>query len=333
MTTVVPHRAAPDPGSTPLSTRSTRMGLPVPGQRFRLAAAMVVVLLLWSSAFIGIRVLGGSLSAPTLALGRLTAATVALALLAAWRRPPLPRGRGLVLVAVYGLTWFAGYNVVLNLAEQHLDAGTAAMLVNLAPLIVAVLAGLFLAEGFPPRLVLGITVAFGGIVLITFGGGGARADRLGVALGIASALLYASGILAQKVALRTVDPVTATWVAAAVGTAVLLPAAPGAVTELAAATPSTLAAVAYLGVFPTAVAFTLWAYVLRHSTAGATASATLSVPAITVGMSWLVLGEVPTLAALVGGALALLGVGISRTRSRAARLRVVATDQGSAATP
>lgn len=328
MTTVVPPRAAPDPASTTLSTRAARVGLPFPGQRFRLDAAMVVVLLLWSSAFIGIRVLGGSLSAPTLALGRLAAATVALVLLAAWRRPPLPRGRGLVLVVVYGLTWFAGYNVALNLAEQHVDAGTAAMLVNLAPLIVAVLAGLFLAEGFPSRLVLGITIAFGGIVLITFGGGEARADRIGVALGILSALLYASGILAQKVALRTVDPVTATWVAAAVGTVALLPAAPGAVTELAAAPPSTLATVAYLGVFPTAVAFTLWAYVLRHSTAGATASATLSVPAITVGMSWLLLGEVPTLAALVGGALALLGVAISRTRSRAARLRVVAESGG-----
>lgn len=227
-------------------------------------------------------------------------------------------------MVVYGLTWFAAYNVVLNLAEQHLDAGTAAMLVNLAPLIVAVLAGLFLSEGFPPRLVLGIAIAFGGIVLITFGGEGARADRLGVALGILSALLYASGILAQKVALRTVDPVTATWVAAAVGTAALLPAAPQAVAELSAATPTTLAAVAYLGVFPTAVAFTLWAYVLERSTAGATASATLAVPAITVGMSWLLLGEVPTPLVLVGGVLALLGVGISRTRGRAARARAAA---------
>lgn len=311
MTTVVPTQ--PSPAAAPHPPRR------VPPTSVKLAAAMVVVLLLWSSAFIGIRVLGHSLSPTTLALGRLGAASVALTLLAAWRRPPLPRGRGLALVALYGLTWFAGYNVVLNLAEQYLDAGTAAMLVNLAPLLVAVLAGVLLSEGFPSRLLLGIAIAFAGIVLLTVGGGSARADRLGVILGVLSAVLYASGILAQKVALRSVDPVAATWVAAVIGTAVLLPATPQAVAELSTASAGTVWAVVYLGVFPTAVAFTLWAYVLERSTAGATASATLAVPAITVGMSWLFLGEVPTALALVGGLLALLGVGVSRTRGRARR--------------
>lgn len=70
--------------------------------------------------------------------------------------------------------------MLLNWAEQHLDAGTAALLVNFAPIIVAVFAGLFLSEGFPRARVIGILIAFSGIVLIALGGsGGVTNDRLG----------------------------------------------------------------------------------------------------------------------------------------------------------
>ena len=57
---------------------------------------------------------------------------------------PRPRGKALKLIIAYGVAWFAGYTVVLNQAEHHLDAGTAAMLVNVAPILVAVSAGLLL---------------------------------------------------------------------------------------------------------------------------------------------------------------------------------------------
>ena len=80
------------------------------------------------------------------------------------------------------------------------------------------------------------------------------------------------------------------------------------VTEVAIAPiPATLAMV-YLGVFPSAIAFVSWAYVLQRSTAGATASATLAVPAIVVLMSWLMLGELPTMLGMIGGVVCLAGV-------------------------
>ena len=233
-------------------------------------------------------------------------------------RPPLPRGRGLVLVAIYGVLWFAGYTVVLNLAERHLDAGTAAMLVNIAPLLVALAAGVFLKEGFPRSLMVGMVIAFAGVVLIATGGIGAHSDPLGIALGILAAVLYASGVLVQKVALRHTDALSATWVGCAVGAAVLLPFLPQTVVEVAAAPAPAVLAMVYLGVFPSAVAFILWAHVLQRGSAGATASATLAVPAIVVVLSWLLLGELPTVLGLVGGALCLAGVAWSRRRPRLA---------------
>lgn len=285
---------------------------------WRVVAAIVATLLLWASAFVGIRALGDSFSPGPMALLRLAVGSLALSVfvLAQGRAPTLPTGRGRLLVACYGVLWFAGYTVVLNAAERHLDAGTAAMLVNVGPILVAVAAGRFLGEGYPRPLLAGIVVSFTGVTIIAVGGPG-HGDRLGIVLGLVTAFLYAAGILTQKVALRTTTSLTATWLGCVTGTVVLLPFVPQALGELTRAPASAVAAVVYLGVFPTAVGFTLWAYALTRVNAGVMASTTLSVPGIVVLMSWALLGELPTVAGLVGGALCLLGVAVSRRRPRA----------------
>lgn len=282
---------------------------------WRVLVATAVVLLLWASAFIAIRGIGDAFSPGALALGRQFVGALVLVAVAIVRRPPLPRGRGLWLVVAYGVLWFAGYTLALNLAERHLDAGTTAMLVNVAPLLVALVAGVVLREGFPRPLVVGIGVAFVGVVLITAGGIGPHSDPIGIALGLLAAVLYASGVLVQKVALRSTDALGATWLGCVVGAVALLPFTPQLLGELAVAPVQATAAMVYLGVFPTAIAFILWAYVLQRSTAGAAASATLAVPAIVVLMSWLLLGELPTILGMVGGVLCLAGVAWSRRRA------------------
>jgi drug/metabolite transporter (DMT)-like permease len=286
-------------------------------------AAVVVTLVVWASAFVAIRALGDSFSPGPMALLRLGVGSLALTVvvLVRGRRPARPTRRGMLLVAAYGLLWFAGYTVVLNTAERHLDAGTAAMLVNVGPLLVAAAAGRFLGEGYPRPLLIGIAVSFTGVTIIAVGGAGAHGDLLGILLGLVTAVLYAAGILAQKVTLRTTDALTATWLGCVVGTVALLPFAPAAVDELADASAAAVGAVVYLGVFPTAIGFALWAYALTRSNAGTLASTTLSVPGIVVAMSWALLGELPSAAGLVGGALCLLGVAVARRRPGSGRVR------------
>lgn len=279
--------------------------------------AAAVTVLLWASAFVVIRFVGESLSPGPMTVARLGVGSVVLVIIALRYRRPLPRGKALLLVIGYGLVWFAGYTVLLNWAEQHLDAGTAALLVNFAPILVAVFAGLFMGEGFPRQLVIGILVAFSGVLLIALGGsGGSHNDKLGIILGLITAVLYAIGVLMQKVALRTVDAVTATWVGCLAGLLATLPFAPQAVSELSEASAGAIAGVIFLGVGPTAIAFLTWAYALSRTDAGKMAATTLAVPAIAIVLSWIFLGEVPTLLGLIGGAMALAGVAISRRRGR-----------------
>ena len=68
----------------------------------------------------------------------------------------------------------------------------------------------------------------------------------------------------------------------------------------------------YLGVFPTAVGFMTWAYALSRTTAGRMGATTYLVPPLAILLGWALLCETPEPLALVGGALCLAGVVLTR---------------------
>lgn len=282
----------------------------------RALAAVVVTVLAWASAFVAIRAVGQSFDAGPLALGRLVVGALALGVgLLLSRRWVAPTRREWALIALCGVAWFGVYNVALNAAEQRLDAGTTAMLVNVGPILIALFAGLLLREGFPRWLLVGAGIAFGGAVLV----GAATADTeaadvLGVVLCLVAAVTYAIGVLAQKPVLRRLPAVQVTWLACTIGAVVCLPFTPGLLTDLADAPAGATAGLVYLGLVPTALAFSTWAYALSRTDAGRLSVTTYLVPPLTIAMSAVLLGELPPVLALVGGAICLVGVGLSRRR-------------------
>jgi drug/metabolite transporter (DMT)-like permease len=277
----------------------------------RLAALVTVVL--WGSAFVGIRAAGRDLSPGALSLGRLAVASVILGALVLARREPLP-GRGdLPRIAVIGLTWFGVYTVALNEAERRVDAGTAAMLVNVGPILIAVLAGLLLGEGFPRMLFAGCAVAFAGVVVI-----GIATSEQGISAGwgtvlcVVAAFAYAIAVVVQKPLLSHASGLSITWLACTIGAVACLPFAPMLVEELGEASASSIGWVVYLGVFPTSIGFVTWAYALSRTSAGRMGATTYLVPPVAILIAWLMLGETPPGLAFVGGVLCLVGVVIAR---------------------
>ncbi|MFH8939258.1 MULTISPECIES: DMT family transporter [Streptomyces] len=289
-----------------------------PRPRLLAAGAATVTVVLWASAFVAIRSAGDAYSPGALALGRLLAGTLALGALCVVRRvgwPPRSAWRG---IAISGVLWFGVYMVVLNWGEQEVDAGTAALVVNVGPLLIALLGSRLLGDPLPPRLLAGMAVSFAGAVTVGLSmSGGGGSSLLGVALCLLAAVAYAAGVVAQKPALGRASALQVTTFGCLVGTVVCLPFAGQLVHEVAAAPASATLNMVYLGVFPTALAFTTWAYALARTTAGRMGATTYAVPALVVLMSWLVLGEVPGPLTLAGGALCLAGVAVSRSRSRA----------------
>jgi drug/metabolite transporter (DMT)-like permease len=279
--------------------------------------AAAVTVFLWASAFVAIRGAGEHYSPGALALGRLLSGSVVLVAFLVLRREGVPPRAAWPGIAISGLLWFGLYMVVLNWGEQEVDAGTAAMVVNVGPVLIALLGGWLLKEGFRPRVLAGIAVSFAGAVVVGFSmAGDGHASVLGVLLCVVAAITYAIGVVAQKPALRHASALQVTTFGCLVGTVACLPFAGGLAAQVATAPLPVTMSVVYLGVFPTGLAFTTWAYALARTSAVQMGATTYAVPALVVVMSWLVLDELPGWVTFAGGALCLAGVAVSRTGAR-----------------
>ncbi len=285
------------------------------------AGAATVTVVLWASAFVSIRSAGEEYSPGALALGRLLVGAVVLGGICLVRREGLPPRAAWPGIAISGLLWFGFYSVVLNWGEQQVDAGTAALVVNIGPILIALLGARVLGDPVPPRLLAGMAVSFAGAVTVGLsmsGGGGSSA--LGVVLCLLAAIGYAGGVVAQKPALGHASALQVTTYGCLVGAVLCLPFTGQLIGDMADASLSATLNMVYLGVFSLALAFTTWAYALARTTAGRMGATTYAVPSLVVLMSWLALGEVPGPLTLAGGAVCLAGVAVSRSRTRSARV-------------
>ncbi|WP_443056740.1 DMT family transporter [Streptomyces sp. NBC_00667] len=282
--------------------------------------AVTFTVFAWASAFVSIRSASAAYSPGALALGRLITGSGVLAALLLIRRQGLPPRRAWRGILISGVVWFCGYTVALNWGERLVDAGTAALLVNTGPILMALLAARLLGEALPPRLLSGMAVSFVGAVVVglSMSSGGGSASVLGVVLCLLAAVAYATGVVSQKPALSFGTPLQITAYSCMTGALACLPFAGQLATELPRAPISATLNMIYLGVVPTALAFITWTYALARTPAGKLGATTYAVPAIVVLLSWALLGEVPGWLTLLGGVLCLAGVAVSRYRPRTA---------------
>jgi drug/metabolite transporter (DMT)-like permease len=279
--------------------------------------AIGVTVLAWASAFVVIRGVAPHFDGGALALARLTVGAVLLGLLMIGRRWVRMTGREWLLVLVFGVAWFGAYNVALNIAEHSLDAGTTAMIVNIGPILIALGAGIFLGEGVPRWLIIGAGVAFVGVVLIGIATGISGAlDPIGLLWALLAAVTYTIGVLCQKPALKRLPARQVTFLGCVIGAVACTPFIGQLIGDLHTAPLASILGAVYLGAVPTALAFSTWAYALSKMPAGQLGVTTYVVPALVVVFGLVFFHEVPPLLAIVGGVVCLVGVALSRRRSR-----------------
>ena len=263
----------------PVPATAPRAWLPV--------AAGAVTLVMWASAFVVIRHVAHDVSPGALGAGRLLVAALVVLPLVLRRGWVRPNRREWGLLALGGVGWFGVYNLALNDGERHVDAGTAAMIIQIGPIIVALLAVPLFGERLHRWLLVGMVVGFAGVAVIARGSStDGDASLVGVLLVLVAAAMYAVGVLTQKVLLRRIPSVQVVFVSFLLGAVICLPFADD-LPSIVASGGSELWWIVYLGVLPTAVAFTTWAYALTHTDAGKLSLTTFLVPGITTLMAWL----------------------------------------------
>jgi drug/metabolite transporter (DMT)-like permease len=279
--------------------------------------AIAVTVVAWASAFVVIRGTAPYFTGGAVALGRLLVGTVLLGVVVLiGRRWVWPTRREWIYIAVFGVAWFGGYNVALNIAEHTIDAGTTSMLVNIGPILIALGAGIFLREGIPKWLAIGAGVAFVGAVVIWIGSTGGRISLgVGVLWCLLAALLYSVGVLFQKPALKRLPNAQVTWLGCAIGMIACLPFSGQLLDGLHSAPVGGWLGILYLGAIPTSLAFSTWAYALSRMPAGQLGISTYIVPPLAIIMSLIFFGVIPAVLAIIGGVICLVGVALSRRRT------------------
>jgi drug/metabolite transporter (DMT)-like permease len=267
-------------------------------------AMLVGVAVTWGGSFLLIEIGLDAFSPTLVAFGRIAFGALTLAVLPA-ARVPIPRedwGR----VALVGITWMALPFVLFAVAQQWIDSSLAAMINASTPLMVAMVAALFLRQP-PSRLQsAGLLLGFAGVAAISLPSAESGSNAAGIGLVLLAALLYGFAFNITAPLQRRYGALPVIWRAQLVAVVVVLPAAIAGVPSSEFELPSLLA-VAALGALGTGLAF-YWFASLIGSVGAPRGSITIYfVPVVAIALGVTLRDEPLHAAALLGTLLVLAG--------------------------
>jgi drug/metabolite transporter (DMT)-like permease len=295
-------------------------------------AAILILYVAWGSTYLGIRIAVGSIPPFAMAAVRFAVAgAVLLTAVSVVRRGAIPRPslREWRDCFIVGAFLMGGGMGAVAWGEQTVPSGIAALLIAMMPVWVAVFGRIFLGEHLPRTAALGITTGVVGVAILV--GPSVAVDRsldaAGIVALIISPISWAAGSLfAANRARLPKDPFVTTGMQMLTGSTVLAGASlvSGELVSFRVETITTdsLLAVAYLTVVGSLIAFTSYAWVLRHAPLPLIATYAFVNPIVAVFLGWLILREEVTPRQLIAGAVIVVGVAlIVAARSRLTRVR------------
>jgi drug/metabolite transporter (DMT)-like permease len=271
-------------------------------------AAIATTIILWASSFVGIRYALKEYSPVHLAVLRYVTASVFLIFLFPYNKFKKPDLRSIVLVSISGLLGIALYNIMINIGEQDITAPSASFIVNTVPLFTALLSFILFNEKIVFRSIIALFICFSGVGMISYGEQGAFTWAGGFKYILTAAFLQAIYFIIQKIALQRLSSSEAAIYSIWAGTIVLLLFSAGILDAISQASWQATVSVIYLGVFPAALGYTIWSFVILKIGATQSAIYLFLVPIVSLLISMVWINEVPGMLSLIGGSIVLIGV-------------------------
>ena len=280
----------------------------------------MLTVLIWSANFVVVKAAIGELGPLTFTATRYVVATITMFLLIRWRMGAIRRPTGLtVRLIALGMLGFGCYQVLWTIGLTQITAGDSALIVAASPVFVALLAGAVGMDRLTPPKLAGALIAFAGVALVIAGGHelSLGASLVGDGLTLMAAILWAVYTVIGTRMLRRIDPLQATAWSVLGGTLLLVPLGiwEAVTSPPAAVTLPAVAAVLYSGTLAAGTANVLVFNAIRYIGPTRASVNQLLVPVGAVILGALFLSEPIRPAQVVGGAVIILGLTLTRRRT------------------
>ncbi|HDW7772171.1 TPA: DMT family transporter [Staphylococcus aureus] len=269
-------------------------------------------IILWGSAFPMIKIALNDFSAESLSAFRLILATIILLPFVIIKKLPTPELRDIPVIFILGFCGFVIYHTALNFGETLISAGISGILVSTTPIFSSALAYIFLKEHFSKWNWLSSLVAFIGISIISISKDDyTTINVLGVFIILLASFSESLYFTFQKKYIEKYGFIAFTLYTIMASSPFMLIFIPEIINDIHGATFTSIVSVLYLAIFPTIIPYVLLAYIVKSvGVSDATLSLYLT-PIVSLLLSYLLLDELPTTLAIIGGIITLLGVSLS----------------------
>ncbi|EUQ64412.1 TPA: DMT family transporter [Staphylococcus aureus] len=269
-------------------------------------------IILWGSAFPMIKIALNDFSAESLSAFRLILATIILLPFVIIKKLPTPELRDIPVIFILGFCGFVIYHTALNFGEALISAGISGILVSTTPIFSSALAYIFLKEHFSKWNWLSSLVAFIGISIISISKDDyTTINVLGVFIILLASFSESLYFTFQKKYIEKYGFIAFTLYTIMASSPFMLIFIPEIINDIHGATFTSIVSVLYLAIFPTIIPYVLLAYIVKSvGVSDATMSLYLT-PIVSLLLFYLLLDELPTTLAIIGGIITLLGVSLS----------------------
>lgn len=283
----------------------------------KLTSAHLITIILWASAFPGIRAALTTYSPEHVSLLRLLIGSLTLILVAVIQGIRLPELKDVPIILLLGFLGFSVYQTALNYGEQTISAGVASLLVSTTPIFTALLAFLFFREKFGFLGWIGSLIGFSGVAFISLGGTTESFSlNIGIILVLVASLSESIYFVFQNAYLKKYGFITFTMYTIWSGTIFMMIFSPGLGEAIIHAPIDITLVVIYLGIFPSVIPYFTLAYITSRTGVSEATSSLYLTPVISFLIAWIWLGELPTTYAIIGGLITLVGVFLSNMRKQ-----------------
>ncbi|WP_017463422.1 drug/metabolite exporter YedA [Dyella ginsengisoli] len=277
-------------------------------ERVLIPLALFALYVIWGSTYLAIRFALASYPPFLLAGVRFLGAGLALYGFLRLRGVAAPSRRQWRNAAVTGVLLLGFGNGLVCFAEQRVSSGIAAVAVASMPLFAALFAGLY-GQWSTRRETVGLLVGFAGVIVLNLGSG-LSGSRLGALALIAAAMCWAFGSAWSKRQDMPTGPMNTAAQMLCASLALLAVGFGGGERLPSHPTWHATAALIYLAVFGSIIAFSAYLYVLRHARPALATSYAYVNPPVAVLFGVLLAGEHVGPFDLAGMAVILLGVAV-----------------------